>query len=84
MNTDTQAITYLQLANDLVHGLRKDAVTVAEDMSGMPGMCLPIREGGVGFDYRLSMGLPDYWIRTVSKVQDGSVRGRSVLPGKGR
>lgn len=70
MNTDTQAITYLQLANDLVHGLRKDAVTVAEDMSGMPGMCLPIREGGVGFDYRLSMGLPDYWIRTVSKVQD--------------
>ena len=70
MNTDTQAITYLQLANELVHELRKDAITIAEDMSGMPGMCLPIREGGIGFDYRLGMGLPDFWIKTVSKVPD--------------
>lgn len=70
MNTDTQAITYLQLANELIHEVRKDAITIAEDMSGMPGMCLPIREGGVGFDYRLGMGLPDFWVKTVSKVPD--------------
>ena len=70
MNTDTQAVTYLQLANELIHSLRKDAVTIAEDMSGMPGMCLPIREGGIGFDYRLGMGIPDYWVRTVSTVRD--------------
>lgn len=70
LNTDTQAIAYLQLANELIHELRKDAITIAEDMSGMPGMCLPIREGGIGFDYRLSMGLPDFWIKTVSKVPD--------------
>ena len=70
LNTDTQAVTYLQLANELIHSLRKDAVTIAEDMSGMPGMCLPIKEGGIGFDYRLGMGLPDFWIRTVSKTPD--------------
>ena len=69
-NTDTEAITYLQLANELIHSIRKDAVTIAEDMSGLPGMCLPIKEGGVGFDYRLCMGLPDYWIKNVSKIQD--------------
>ena len=70
MNTDTEAVTYLQLANELIHAVRKDAVTIAEDMSGMPGMCLPIAEGGVGFDYRLGMGIPDFWERSVSKVPD--------------
>lgn len=62
-DTDEDAITYLQLANQLIHELRPDAITIAEDMSGMPGMCLPIAEGGIGFDYRLSMGVPDFWIR---------------------
>lgn len=70
MNTDTQAITYLQLANELIHEVNPNAVTIAEDMSAMPGMCLPISEGGVGFDYRLSMGLPDFWVRAVSKTPD--------------
>lgn len=62
-NTDTEAITYLQLANALIRQVKPDAMTIAEDMSAMPGMCLPIEAGGIGFDYRLAMGLPDMWIR---------------------
>ena len=69
-NTDTQAVTYLQLANELVHSINPNAITVAEDMSGMPGMCLPIKDGGIGFDYRLSMGVPDYWIKTIKECSD--------------
>ncbi|MBE6949779.1 MAG: 1,4-alpha-glucan-branching enzyme [Ruminococcaceae bacterium] len=68
-NTHTEAITYLQLANELIRQVNPDAITVAEDMSGMPGMCLPIEDGGIGFDYRLAMGLPDMWIKAV-KQQD--------------
>ncbi len=70
MNTDTEAITYLQLANDMIREVNPRAITIAEDMSAMPGMCLPIEEGGVGFDYRLSMGEPDMWIRTLKEVPD--------------
>ena len=69
LNTDVEAITYLQLANELIHEVNPNAITIAEDMSGMPGMCLPVIDGGVGFDYRLGMGLPDMWVKTV-KVQD--------------
>lgn len=70
MNTDTEAITYLQLANELVHTLNKNALTIAEDMSGMPGMCLKIKDGGIGFDYRLSMGVPDMWIKLIKDTPD--------------
>ena len=69
LNTHTEAITYLQLANELIRQVKPDAITIAEDMSGMPGMCLPIEDGGIGFDYRLAMGLPDMWIKAV-KQQD--------------
>ena len=69
-NTHTEAITYLQLANQLIRQVNPNAVTIAEDMSGMPGMCLPIADGGIGFDYRLGMGLPDMWIRTVKERRD--------------
>ena len=68
-NTDTDAVTYLQLANELIRQVNPKAITIAEDMSGMPGMCLPIADGGIGFDYRLGMGLPDMWIKAV-KGQD--------------
>ena len=68
-NTHTEAITYLQLANELIRQVNPNAITIAEDMSGMPGMCLPIEDGGIGFDYRLGMGLPDMWVRA-SKTQD--------------
>ena len=69
-NTHVEAITYLQLANELIRQVNPNAITVAEDMSGMPGMCLPIEDGGIGFDYRLGMGLPDMWIRTVKEKRD--------------
>lgn len=70
LNTHTEALTYLQLANELIREIKPDAITIAEDMSGMPGMCLPIEDGGVGFDYRLGMGLPDMWVRTVKEKKD--------------
>lgn len=70
LNTDTEAVTYLQLANELVRTVKKDAVTIAEDMSGMPGMCLEIADGGIGFDYRLAMGAPDMWIKLASDKRD--------------
>ena len=70
LNTNVDALTYLQLANELIHEVNPFAVTIAEDMSGMPGMALPIRSGGIGFDYRLSMGIPDFWIRLLKDVPD--------------
>ncbi len=70
MNTDIDAIAYLTLANDLIHEIKPEAMTIAEDMSGMPGMCIPIEEGGIGFDYRLSMGVPDLWIKLLKEQRD--------------
>lgn len=70
MNTDIEAITYLTLANELIHEINPNAMTVAEDMSGMPGMCISIPDGGIGFDYRLSMGVPDMWIRFLKEYRD--------------
>ena len=69
-NTDTEAVTYLQLANELIHTVNPNAITVAEDMSGMPGMCLPVSDGGIGFDYRLNMGVPDMWIKLLKEYSD--------------
>lgn len=57
------------LANELVHRLDPGAITIAEDVSGMPGLCRPVKEGGVGFDYRLGMAIPDFWIRTLKHVR---------------
>ena len=70
LNTDVDALTYLQLANELIHEKNPNAITIAEDMSGMPGMCLPVKWGGIGFDYRLAMGIPDYWAKTVVDDRD--------------
>lgn len=67
LNTDIEAINYLQLANELIREIKPDAITIAEDMSGMPGMCLPIEDGGIGFDYRLAMGMPDFWEKTLER-----------------
>jgi len=59
-----------QLATALIREINPDAITIAEDMSAMPGMCLPIEEGGIGFDYRLAMGLPDLWIKLIKTQRD--------------
>ena len=70
LNTDTEAVTYLQLATELIYEVNPNAITIAEDMSAMPGMCLSIADGGIGFDYRLAMGSPDMWVRLVRDVRD--------------
>lgn len=69
-NEDEEAITYLILSNKLVHQVKPDAITVAEEMSGMPGTASPIASGGFGFDYRLAMGTPDYWIKIIKDRSD--------------
>jgi 1,4-alpha-glucan branching enzyme len=67
---DTNAITYLTLANKLIHKIHPHAITIAEEMSGMPGLALPFEDGGIGFDYRMAMGIPDYWIKTLKEKKD--------------
>ena len=69
-NINNDAVTYLQLANTLIHRLNKDYITIAEDVSGMPGICAAVEDGGIGFDYRLGMGLPDFWIKILKDQKE--------------
>lgn len=69
-NVDEDAVAYLTLANDLIHAFDPRAVTIAEDISGLPGLALPSDQGGVGFDYRFAMGIADQWIRLTKDVPD--------------
>ncbi len=69
---DEDALTYLTLANELIHQLSPDAVTIAEDVSGFPGLGWPLGEGGAGFDYRFAMGIADHWIKLTKDVPDGA------------
>jgi 1,4-alpha-glucan branching enzyme len=68
--TDDDAISYLSLANELIHTVKPHALTIAEEMSGMPGLAGAFSDGGVGFDYRLSMGVPDLWIKYIKETKD--------------
>ena len=69
-NQDESAITYLALANRVIHQVDSEAITIAEDMSGMPGVASPLEYGGMGFDYRMNMGTPDYWIKLLKEKRD--------------
>jgi 1,4-alpha-glucan branching enzyme len=69
-NQDQDALTYLWLANNVIHEFKPGAITIAEEMSGMPGLASPTSKKGYGFDYRLSMGVPDYWIKLVKDTPD--------------
>lgn len=69
-NQDTDAINYLSLANELIHELKPGAITIAEEMSGMPGLSETVENGGYGFDYRMAMGTPDYWIKIIKERSD--------------
>lgn len=69
-NEDTNAIVYLTLANLLIHEINPNAITIAEEMSGMPGLAMKFEYGGMGFDYRLAMGIPDYWIKMIKEKKD--------------
>ncbi len=69
-NVDADAVSYLMLANELAHTVNGEAITIAEDVSGMPGMASPVSDGGLGFNYRLAMGVPDTWIKLLKHKQD--------------
>ncbi len=69
-NVDEDAVAYLTLANELVHGVNPGAETIAEDISGLPGLALPRDAGGMGFDYRFAMGIADHWIRLTKDTAD--------------
>ncbi|CAO1631674.1 unnamed protein product [Parajaminaea phylloscopi] len=69
-SVDTDGVVYLMLANEMIHQLDSKALTIAEDVSGMPALCRPVAEGGVGFDYRLSMAVPDMWIKLLKEKRD--------------
>jgi 1,4-alpha-glucan branching enzyme len=71
-NVDRDAVAYLMLANEVAHAVEPAAITIAEDVSGMAGLARPVAEGGLGFDYRLAMGIPDYWIKLIKEVPDES------------
>jgi len=67
---DVEALTYLTLANRLIHDIKPQAICVAEEMSGYPGLAGKVEDGGIGFDFRLSMGIPDFWIKTIKEKKD--------------
>lgn len=69
-NQDGDAICYLTLANKLIHEINPKAITIAEEVSGMPGIASPVSYGGIGFDYRLAMGIPDFWIKLIKETKD--------------
>ncbi len=76
---DTNAITYLTLANVLIHEVNPHAITIAEEMSGMPGLARKFSDGGIGFDYRMAMGIPDYWIKTIKERKDEDWKPTSIF-----
>lgn len=67
---DEEAVAYLMIANELLHDLYPEMITIAEDVSGMPALCVNLSLGGIGFDYRLAMAIPDMWIKILKEVKD--------------
>jgi 1,4-alpha-glucan branching enzyme len=67
---DEEGVVYLMLANELLHELYPECITIAEDVSGMPGLCVSLSLGGIGFDYRLAMAVPDLYIKWLKEKQD--------------
>lgn len=76
---DDNAICYLTLANKLIHEINPYAVTIAEEVSGMPGVAAKFDDGGLGFDYRMAMNIPDYWIKTIKEVPDENWKPSSIF-----
>ncbi len=69
-NVDVEAIAYFRMANKLIHEINPNGISIAEEMSGLPGLAAPIGQGGLGFDLRMAMGVPDYWIKLIKDVPD--------------
>ena len=76
---DDNAICYLTLANKLIHEVNANAITIAEEVSGMPGLAAKIEDGGYGFDYRMAMNIPDYWIKTIKEQKDEDWKPSSIF-----
>ncbi len=76
---DDNAICYLTLANCLIHEVNKNAITIAEEVSGMPGLAAKFEDGGYGFDYRMAMNIPDYWIKTIKEQPDENWKPSSIF-----
>ena len=76
---DDNAICYLTLANCLIHEVNSHAITIAEEVSGMPGLAAKFKDGGYGFDYRMAMNIPDYWIKTIKKLPDEEWKPSSIF-----
>lgn len=76
---DDNAICYLTLANCLIHQVNKNALTIAEEVSGMPGLAAKFKDGGYGFDYRMAMNIPDYWIKTIKELPDEAWKPSSIF-----
>ncbi|MDD7318229.1 MAG: alpha amylase C-terminal domain-containing protein [Prevotellaceae bacterium] len=76
---DDDAICYLTLANKLVHEINPRAITIAEEVSGMPGLAAAFEDGGMGFDYRMAMNIPDYWIKTIKELPDEKWKPSSIF-----
>jgi 1,4-alpha-glucan branching enzyme len=76
---DDNAICYLTLANKLIHEVNHNAITIAEEVSGMPGLASKFEEGGYGFDYRMAMNIPDYWIKTIKEKKDEDWKPSSIF-----
>eukprot|EP01101_Sappina_pedata_P006724 TRINITY_DN3425_c0_g1_i1.p1 TRINITY_DN3425_c0_g1~~TRINITY_DN3425_c0_g1_i1.p1 ORF type:complete len:734 (-),score=212.92 TRINITY_DN3425_c0_g1_i1:111-2312(-) len=78
-HVENDALYYLTLANDILHQDYPNIITIAEDVSGYPGLCRKPEEGGVGFDYRLAMSIPDTWIKLLKSVQDDHWRMGDII-----
>lgn len=76
---DDNAICYLTLANELIHEVNPKAITIAEEVSGMPGLAAKYKDGGMGFDYRMAMNIPDYWIKTIKEKRDEDWKPSSIF-----
>ena len=76
---DDNAICYLTLANKLIHEVNPKAITIAEEVSGMPGLAARIDDGGYGFDYRMAMNIPDFWIKTIKEQSDENWKPSSIF-----
>jgi 1,4-alpha-glucan branching enzyme len=67
---DQEALSYFIMANRLIHEINPNALSIAEEMSGLPGLATSHGNGGVGFDYRMAMGVPDFWIKLIKEHSD--------------
>lgn len=76
---DDNAICYLTLANNLIHEINKNAITIAEEVSGMPGLAATFEDGGYGFNYRMAMNIPDFWIKTIKELKDEQWKVSSIF-----